>query len=115
VRRSRLYYLRDRVGKAARIKPGPRSRFEALTAPGAVPEPEEDYIEEEAEFGEDGATPEAELAEESGGDDEGVQEEAGVEEVSAGAAAEAVAADAGEGEAEASPGEPELAEGPTKT
>src|SRR5207247_3180147 len=33
VRRARLYYLRDRVGKAARIKPGARARFEALTAP----------------------------------------------------------------------------------
>ena len=35
VRRARLYYLRDRVGKAARIKPGSRARFEALTAPRA--------------------------------------------------------------------------------
>jgi len=46
VRRARLYYLRDRVGKAARIKPGSRARFEQLTAPGAVPQ-EEEYIEEE--------------------------------------------------------------------
>lgn len=69
VRRARLYYLRDRVGKAARIKPGPRARFEALTAPGAVPEPEpepeEEYIEEEVEIGVDGASPEDELAEEA--------------------------------------------------
>ncbi len=51
VRRARLYYLRKRVGKAARIKAGSRARFEALTAPGAVPEPEpeEELIEEEAE------------------------------------------------------------------
>ena len=50
VRRARLYYLRERVGKAARIKAGSRARFEALTAPGAVPEtePEEELIEEEA-------------------------------------------------------------------
>jgi large subunit ribosomal protein L19 len=50
VRRARLYYLRQRVGKAARIKAGSRARFEALTAPGAVPEPEpeEELIEEEA-------------------------------------------------------------------
>lgn len=46
VRRSRLYYLRDRIGKAARIKPGSRARFEALTAPGAVPEPEPEPEEE---------------------------------------------------------------------
>jgi large subunit ribosomal protein L19 len=67
VRRARLYYLRDRVGKAARIKPGSRARFDALTAPGAVPEPEpeEEYIEEEAEISEDGAAPEDELAEET--------------------------------------------------
>jgi len=67
VRRARLYYLRDRVGKAARIKPGSRARFEKLTAPGAVPEPEpeEEYIEEEAAISEDGATPEDELAEEA--------------------------------------------------
>ena len=30
VRRARLYYLRERVGKAARLKPGARSRFEKL-------------------------------------------------------------------------------------
>ena len=32
VRRAKLYYLRERIGKAARIKPGSRARFEALTA-----------------------------------------------------------------------------------
>jgi large subunit ribosomal protein L19 len=46
VRRAKLYYLRDRVGKAARIKPGSRARFEALTAVGAVM-PEEEHVEEE--------------------------------------------------------------------
>jgi len=30
VRRARLYYLRERVGKAARLKPGARARFEEL-------------------------------------------------------------------------------------
>jgi large subunit ribosomal protein L19 len=66
VRRARLYYLRDRIGKAARIKPGSRARFDALTAPGAdpEPEPEEEYLEVEAEISEDGATPKDELAEE---------------------------------------------------
>jgi large subunit ribosomal protein L19 len=48
VRRARLYYLRKRVGKAARIKAGSRARFEELTAAvGAIPE--EELIEEEAE------------------------------------------------------------------
>jgi large subunit ribosomal protein L19 len=32
VRRAKLYYLRDRLGKAARLKPGARARFEALTS-----------------------------------------------------------------------------------
>jgi len=49
VRRARLYYLRKRVGKAARIKAGSRARFEELTAAvGAIPE--EELIEEETEL-----------------------------------------------------------------
>jgi large subunit ribosomal protein L19 len=44
VRRARLYYLRERVGKAARLKAGSRARFEELTQ---RPMPEE--IEEEEE------------------------------------------------------------------
>ena len=32
VRRAKLYYLRERMGKAARIKAGSRARFEELTA-----------------------------------------------------------------------------------
>ena len=81
VRRARLYYLRDRVGKAARIKPGSRARFEKLTAPGAVPEPEpeEEYIEEEAQIGEDGAQPEGELVEEAMEEGEEPAEEAAAE------------------------------------
>jgi len=46
VRRARLYYLRQRVGKAARIKAGSRARFEELTAKGAVMVEEEDIEEE---------------------------------------------------------------------
>jgi len=105
VRRARLYYLRDRVGKAARIKPGARARFEALTAPGAVPAPEleEEYVEEEAEVGEDAARPERELVEE------------GVEEISTDAAAESEAAvEAATDESEEPPSEPEEAEEATK-
>ncbi len=70
VRRARLYYLRDRVGKAARIRPGSRARFEALTAPGAVPEPEPVYIEEEEEL------PDAEMAEAEAGETEEAPEAA---------------------------------------
>src|SRR5213596_271146 len=83
VRRARLYYLRDRVGKAARIKPGARARFEALTAPGAVPEPEreEEYIGEVAEIGEDGAKTEVEQAEETAAGEGEEATEEGVEEI----------------------------------
>jgi len=116
VRRARLYYLRDLVGKAARIKPGARARFEALTAPGAVPapEPEEEYVEEEAEVGEDGATPEGELAEETAAAEGGESEEGG-EEISVEAAAGSEAEDeSAEGETEEPSGEAEEAEEPTK-
>ena len=116
VRRARLYYLRDRVGKAARIKPGPRSRFDALTAPGAVPEPEpeQEYNEEAAEIGEDGTTPQADLTEETAaGEGKELAREEGVEETSADAAAEAEVEDA-EGETEEPPSEPDEAEEPTK-
>jgi large subunit ribosomal protein L19 len=86
VRRARLYYLRDRVGKAARIKPGPRARFDALTALGAVPEPEpepeEEYIQEEAEIGDEGATPEGESGDEAAvAEGEEAPEDAGEEAV----------------------------------
>jgi large subunit ribosomal protein L19 len=63
VRRARLYYLRKRVGKAARIKAGSRARFEELTAAvGAIPD--EELMEEEAEVLEEEAAAEAELEEE---------------------------------------------------
>jgi len=118
VRRARLYYLRDRVGKAARIKPGSRARFEALTALGAFaePEPEEEYLEEQAEISEDGAAPEAELVEDTAaGEAEKATDEEGVEEVSADAAAESEAeAEAAEGETKEPSGEAEEAEEPTK-
>lgn len=55
VRRARLYYLRKRVGKAARIKAGTRARFEELTAKGAVASEAEYTTEEEETEGEFGA------------------------------------------------------------
>ncbi len=51
VRRARLYYLRDRVGKAARIRVGSRERFEDLAAElaaGALPIEEEETESDEA-------------------------------------------------------------------
>ncbi|HLA18311.1 MAG TPA: 50S ribosomal protein L19 [Dehalococcoidia bacterium] len=61
VRRAKLYYLRERVGKKARIRAGSRDRFEELTR--QVPEAGEELPEEvEEETGEAG---EAEAAEES--------------------------------------------------
>src|SRR5712692_7746013 len=47
VRRARLYYLRQRVGKAARIKAGSRARFDELTAKGAAAAAAEYAVEEE--------------------------------------------------------------------
>ena len=83
----RLYYLRERIGKAARIKPGSRARFEALTAlPPAAYEEAEALVEETL----------AEEAEElQGGIEEVVEGEAEVVE------AEAVTEEAVEAEAEA--------------
>lgn len=74
VRRARLYYLRKRVGKAARIKAGSRARFEELTAAvGAIPEDE--LLEEEAEALEEEAVAEEEMEAETPAEDEGPAEE----------------------------------------
>ncbi len=60
VRRAKLYYLRQRVGKAARIKAGARSRFEELTAGlGVMPVEEEEEEELEADEAEVAAEHEA--------------------------------------------------------
>ncbi len=79
VRRARLYYLRERVGKAARIKAGSRARFEALTAsrPGEYVEEEEAIVEEQLEAAEAEAEAEVEAVEEAA--PEAVEEEAAVE------------------------------------
>ena len=63
VRRAKLYYLRGRVGKKARIRAGSRDRFEEMTrqVPGAGEElPEET---EEAEAVEDSVEAEADAPE----------------------------------------------------
>jgi large subunit ribosomal protein L19 len=118
VRRARLYYLRTRVGKAARIKAGPRSRFEALTAPGAVPEaePEEEDMEEEAEAIADEKVLAAELGEEplAEGEEPAVEEAPAGEEVAEGPATEEEAPETPADEPEDEEPAAEEAEEPTK-
>jgi large subunit ribosomal protein L19 len=103
VRRARLYYLRDRIGKAARIRPGSRERFDALQARKQTAEPEPEVIEEEV--------PEDEMVEVA----EGQQDEAAVESaeqaeaVDETAGAEATAEEAPETVAEEATPEPEAA------
>jgi len=121
VRRARLYYLRERVGKAARIRPGSRARFEALTARGAVPEPEPEYIEEETEEAAEAAEAESgleEVAEDKGGDSQEVPDEAAPEDEPAVEAIEEAIDEATpqpEPEAEEAGGEEEATEEPEET
>jgi large subunit ribosomal protein L19 len=54
VRRAKLYYLRERVGRAARLKPGSRARFESLTSrPYEEQAGAEDVLDVQPEEGED--------------------------------------------------------------
>ncbi|MCH8814854.1 MAG: 50S ribosomal protein L19 [Chloroflexi bacterium] len=81
VRRAKLYYLRGRTGKAARVRPGSRARFEELTA-ALPPEPEEEevVVGEEGEV-EEGAEEAAVEATEAAGDEPtGEEAEAAAEE-----------------------------------
>ncbi len=74
VRRAKLYYLRKRVGKKARVRAGSRDRFEELTRRPAEPEEE---LPEEAAAEEAEATEEIEAkaeAEEPEGETEGEAE-----------------------------------------
>ncbi len=75
VRRAKLYYLRERVGKAARLKPGSRARFESLTnLPHRAQEEAEDVLAIEPEEDEDEV-----MDEEDGGDGDGEASEDVVE------------------------------------
>ncbi len=97
VRRAKLYYLRDRVGRAARIKAGSRARFQELTAAALAPE-EAAALEEEAEAAEEEAVVAEEVvADEAAAGDE--QEELAEEGEVAESEAE-VEAEEPEGEAE---------------
>ena len=87
VRRSRLYYLRGRMGKKARIRVGSRDRFEEMArqvaAAGEAPEETPQEMEEEAAVeGAEEAGAEAEGAVEAEEMEQGAveaEEEAGVE------------------------------------
>jgi large subunit ribosomal protein L19 len=100
VRRARLYYLRERVGKAARIRAGSRERFEELAAQLAaagqsVDEEEIEELEEEAAEVEEEPEEAAEEAE------AGEEEAPAAEEPAAEAEAEAAAPEAEETPSEA--------------
>ncbi len=110
VRRAKLYYLRSRVGKAARIRAGSRERFEELTAaPVGYEEEQEQAVAEVAEE-------ESEEAKGAEGAEVGVEGEA---EAEGGEEAEVAEVEASKGEEpeegepaeEASPEEPEEGEG----
>jgi large subunit ribosomal protein L19 len=105
VRRARLYYLRERIGKAARLKAGSRSRFEELTARPVIEEEEE--ILEEAEAMDEAPEIEAEAeAPEAETESEAPEAETESEAPEAEAEAEAEAPEA-EAEAEAPEAETE--------
>lgn len=77
VRRAKLYYLRKRVGKAARIKASTRWRYEAQPLEEeALEEEGEEYIEEEEEeeAAEEEEEAEGEAAEVEGEEAEGEEE-----------------------------------------
>ena len=67
VRRAKLYYLRERVGKAARLRGGPRARFEELTA---APQGYEEELEEAAAEAEEAEEEESEAEEEEEAEEE---------------------------------------------
>jgi large subunit ribosomal protein L19 len=99
VRRAKLYYLRDRVGKAARLKPGSRARFESLTNKPYVEQEEVDVLASEPE--EEEALEEAAVeAEGDVAETEATTEEAPAEEPAAEAAPAAEEAPAEEKPAE---------------
>lgn len=104
VRRAKLYYLRQRIGKRARIRAGSRDRFEVLTR--QLIEGEEELAAAEAEVGEpeEGVEGEAEAAE----GEEAAAEGEGAPEVEASEEAEAEAET--EEEAEATAEEEKVAE-----
>ncbi|MCH7953186.1 MAG: 50S ribosomal protein L19 [Chloroflexi bacterium] len=77
VRRARLYYLRDLVGKAARIRAGSRERFEELAAElAAGAQPIEEEETEPVEALEEGAEAESSEEETTSGEESAPDAEA---------------------------------------
>jgi large subunit ribosomal protein L19 len=108
VRRAKLYYLRERIGKRARIRAGSRDRFEELTR---------QFAREEQELEQEIAAGEAEIAEAVEGEAEAVLE--GEEQPEARAAAEEPIAEEPEGAAQEAAGpvdtEPETEPAPEES
>jgi large subunit ribosomal protein L19 len=120
VRRARLYYLRKRVGRKARVRAGPRDRFEELARqlaeageepPEEVAEVEEEEAAEEAEGEAEEAEAEAETEAEAEEVEEAEVESAAEEEEAAEPEAEGVAEE-GEEEGEEAAEEPAAEEKP---
>jgi large subunit ribosomal protein L19 len=110
VRRARLYYLRERVGKAARIRVGSRERFEDLAAElaaGAQPIEEE---ETEPEASDEEAAPEGEPTPEAEAEEAPAAEEEPAPEAKAEEAPAAKEEPAPEAEAAGEPATEEAAE-----
>lgn len=101
VRQARLYYLRERIGKAARLKAGSRARFEELTARPVVEEEVVEEVVEDAAISTE-ASDEVALVEEGAAEEPIAEEAPNAEEPTAESAPEA----------EASATEPEVAEAP---
>ena len=101
VRRARLYYLRERVGKAARIRAGSRERFEELAAQLAAAGQSVDEEEIEEEIEEEAAEVEEEPEEAAEEAEAGEEEVPAAEEPAAEAEAEAAAPEAEETPSEA--------------
>jgi large subunit ribosomal protein L19 len=104
VRRAKLYYLRQRIGRKARIRAGSRDRFEELTRQLAAGEALPEELEEELEALEEEAVEgegEEEIVAETEGEVEGEEQgegeepEAGAEEAAAEGAAEEPEAEVG--------------------
>ena len=119
VRRAKLYYLRDRAGRSARVRAGDRARFEALTAalPPEEPEEEEDVAVEGAELeeGAEAAVEDTEVTEgeaeaETAAEDAPVAEEAAEAKAEEPASEQAPAAEEPVAEEPASSDEPAPAE-----
>jgi len=113
VRRAKLYYLRGRIGKSARIRAGERARFEALTAALPPEEPEVDEEEIIAADLEEAAAAEGEEGAEATAEEVEAEEEPAAEEAEPAPEAEATTeepvAEAEEAAAEEPAPEPEAA------